>query len=61
MAVDNIARAMAASVSGSSKAADITLQDIGDYYNSDNVEGALQEIGAELAGINTLIGNGVIA
>ena len=35
--------------------------DAGGYYTSDTVEGALQEIGAELAGINTLIGSGVIA
>lgn len=34
--------------------------DAGNYYTSEYVEGALQEIGAELSGINTLIGSGVI-
>jgi hypothetical protein len=37
------------------------ITDAGGYYTTDTVEGALQEIGAELAGINTLIGSGVIA
>lgn len=37
------------------------IADAGGYYTTDTVEGALQEIGAELAGINTLIGSGVIA
>lgn len=38
-----------------------TISDAGGYFTTDTVEGALQEIGAEIAGINTLIGNGVIA
>ena len=38
-----------------------SITDAGGYYTTDTVEGALQEIGAELAGINTLIGSGVIA
>lgn len=37
------------------------ITDTGGYFTTDTVEGALQEIGAELAGINTLIGSGVIA
>ena len=37
------------------------ITDAGGYYTTDTVEGALQEIGAELAGINTLIGSGVIS
>ncbi len=37
-----------------------SITDTGGYYTTDTVEGALQEIGAELAGINTLIGSGVI-
>lgn len=36
------------------------ITDTGGYYSTDTVEGALQEIGAELAGVNTLIGSGVI-
>lgn len=36
------------------------ITDAGGYYTTDTVDGALQEIGAELAGINTLIGSGVI-
>lgn len=36
------------------------ITDMGGYYTTDTVEGALQEIGAELAGVNTLIGTGVI-
>lgn len=36
------------------------ITDTGGYYTTDTVEGALQEIGAELAGVNTLIGSGVI-
>ena len=36
------------------------ITDTGGYYTTDTVDGALQEIGAELAGINTLIGSGVI-
>ena len=36
------------------------ITDTGGYYTTDTVEGALQEIGGELAGINTLIGSGVI-
>lgn len=37
------------------------IADTGGYFTTDTVEGALQEIGAELSGINTLIGTGVIA
>lgn len=37
-----------------------SITDTGNYYTTDTVDGALQEIGAELAGINTLIGSGVI-
>lgn len=37
-----------------------SITDAGGYYTTDTVDGALQEIGAELAGINTLIGSGVI-
>lgn len=37
------------------------ITDTGNYYNTDTVDGALQEIGAELSGINTLIGSGVIS
>ena len=37
------------------------ITDTGGYFTADTVEGALQEIGAELSGINTLIGTGVIA
>jgi len=36
------------------------ITDSGGYFTADTVESALQEIGAELCGINTLIGNGVI-
>ena len=37
-----------------------SITDTGGYFTVDTVEGALQEIGAELSGINTLIGSGVI-
>ena len=37
------------------------ITDTGGYYTTDTVEGALQEIGAEIAGVNTLIGTGVIS
>ena len=37
------------------------ITDTGGYYTTDTVEGALQEIGAELAGVNTIIGTGVIS
>lgn len=37
-----------------------SITDTGGYYTTDTVDGALQEIGAELAGVNTLIGTGVI-
>jgi len=37
------------------------ITDTGGYYATNTVEGALQEIGAELSGINTLIGSGVIS
>lgn len=35
------------------------ISDDGGYFASDTVEGALQEIGAELAGVATLLGSGV--
>lgn len=38
--------------SGSSTAYDTSIVDAGDYYASNNVEGALQEIGYELLGVN---------
>lgn len=37
-----------------------TITDTAGYFTTDTVEGALEEIGAELSGINTLIGSGVI-
>lgn len=37
------------------------ITDTGGYYTTDTVESALQEIGAEIAGVNTLIGTGVIS
>ena len=37
-----------------------SITDKGGYFTTDTVEGALQEIGAELAGINTLLGSGEI-
>lgn len=37
-----------------------SITDSGGYFTSDTVEGALQEIGAELSGINTLLGSGEI-
>lgn len=40
---------------------DKAISDVGGYYTTDTVEGALQEIGAEISGINTLLGSGVIA
>ena len=36
------------------------IADSAGYFTADTVEGALAEIGAELAGINTLLGSGVI-
>ena len=36
-----------------------SITDSGGYFTSDTVEGALQEIGTELAGINTLLGSGI--
>ena len=36
-----------------------SITDSGGYFTIDTVEGALQEIGAELAGINTLLGSGI--
>lgn len=36
------------------------ITDTGGYFSTDTVDGALQEIGAELAGVNTLLGSGVI-
>ena len=38
-----------------------TITDEGGYYTTDTVEGALQEIGAEISGIDALIGSGVIS
>ena len=35
------------------------IADSGEHFTSDTEEGALQEIGAELAGINTLLGSGI--
>ena len=46
---------------GVSTASDVSISDASGYFDSNDVEGALQEIGAELSGINTLIGTGVIA
>lgn len=37
-----------------------SITDTGGYFTTDTVEGALQEIGAELAGIDTLLGSGEI-
>ena len=36
-----------------------SITDTGGYFTTDTVEGALQEIGAELAGVNTLLGSGI--
>ena len=36
-----------------------SITDSGGYFTSDTVEGALQEIGAELAGLNVLLGSGI--
>lgn len=36
-----------------------SITDSGGHFTTDTVEGALQEIGAELAGINTLLGGGI--
>lgn len=36
-----------------------SITDSGGHFATDTVEGALQEIGAELAGINTLLGSGI--
>ena len=36
-----------------------SITDRGGYFTTDTVEGALQEIGAELAGVNTLLGSGI--
>ena len=36
-----------------------SITDTGSYFTTDTVEGALQEIGAELVGINTLLGSGM--
>ena len=36
-----------------------SITDTGGYFTSDTVEGALQEIGTELAGLNTLLGSGI--
>ena len=36
-----------------------SITDTGGYFHTDTVEGALQEIGAELAGVNVLLGSGI--
>lgn len=36
-----------------------SITDSGGHFTTDTVEGALQEIGTELAGINTLLGSGI--
>ena len=36
-----------------------SITDSGGHFTSDTVEGALQEIGTELAGLNTLLGSGI--
>ena len=36
-----------------------SITDSGGHFTTDTVEGALQEIGAELAGLNTLLGSGI--
>lgn len=36
-----------------------SITDSGGYFTTDTVEGALQEIGAELAGLNVLLGSGI--
>ena len=36
-----------------------SITDSGGHFTTDTVEGALQEMGAELAGINTLLGSGI--
>ena len=36
-----------------------SITDSGGYFTTDTVEGALQEIGAELADLNTLLGSGI--
>ena len=36
-----------------------SITDSGGHFTTDTVEGALQEIGAELAGVNTLLGSGI--
>ena len=36
-----------------------SITDSGGHFHTDTVEGALQEIGAELAGLNTLLGSGI--
>lgn len=38
-----------------------SITDAGGYFTAATVEGALQEIGAELSGVHTLLGSGVIA
>lgn len=37
------------------------ISDQGNYFTADTVEGALQEIGAALSGLGTLLGSGVIS
>ena len=40
---------------GASAAADVSIADAGGYFDSNNVEGALQEIGGELSGISASV------
>lgn len=40
---------------GASTASEMTISDIGGYFASSNVEGALQELGAELAGLASAV------
>lgn len=40
-------------------AASVAIADAGGYFTGSTVEAALQEIGSEIAGINTLLGTGV--
>ena len=44
-----------ASVSGASTASEVSITDSGSYFISTDVEGALQEIGASLAGVATAL------
>lgn len=42
---------------GNFPATEVSIADAGHYYTSDNVEGALQEVGADIQSINTQIGD----